>query len=268
MSVVEIGGYIGAVLTGLVLGLLGGGGAVISIPILVYAFGVPAGTATGYSLLIICITALLGSVQNLRKGLVKYRPMIYCGLPAIAAIYITRRYLIHRLPAVFFTLGSYTVTKDIFILLLLAFFMLLVARSMIRQPKATDAPVEPVHFGLIILQSLVIGVFIGLTGAGGGFLLIPLLLAYEPMDFRNATATSLLLVAVNSAIGFIGDIQSQVHIDWMFLGSFLVCSIAGVLSGITLSSRLDNGKLKIVFGYAMLTIACYIIFREVLLRLL
>lgn len=98
MEVVHIFGYIGALLTGLVLGLLGGGGAAVSIPILVYAFGVEASVATGYSLLIVAFTALLGTVQNIRLGHVRYGALVKCGLPALIAIYVMRRFLIHSIP--------------------------------------------------------------------------------------------------------------------------------------------------------------------------
>jgi uncharacterized membrane protein YfcA len=263
MEITHILGYLGALLTGLVLGLLGGGGAAVSIPILVYAFGVPASVATGYSLLIVAFTALLGTVQNIRLKLVRYSALIKCGLPALISIYIMRRFLIHSIPNVFFTVHGFVMTKNSFILLLLAFFMVLVARNMIvaAKPK-TDEP-EPAPYLLILIQSILIGLFTGLVGAGGGFLLIPLILSAEPMEFRNATATSLTLVTLNSFIGFLGDMQSNSQMDLTFLLAFMGCSIVGVLTGITIATRIDNKKLRLVFGYTMMVIAIYIIIREV-----
>lgn len=267
MGIVEILGYLGAILVGLVLGLLGGGGAAVSIPILVYAFHVPASTATGYSLLIVAFTAMLGTVQNQRKNLIRFKALAYCGIPAIISIYVMRRFLVHSIPDVFFTIGTYQLTKNSFILLLLAFFMAMVARNMIRpaSPKADDA-VHTTNYPLILIQSILIGLFTGLVGAGGGFLLIPLLLSYEPMEFRNATATSLALVMLNSFIGFVGDIQANSNIDWLFLLSFIACSAAGVLLGITVANKTDNTKLRLVFGYVMLAIAVYIIIRELVMK--
>ncbi len=263
MEITHILGYLGALLTGLVLGLLGGGGAAVSIPILVYAFGVPASVATGYSLLIVAFTALLGTVQNIRLKLVRYSALIKCGLPALISIYIMRRFLIHSIPNVFFTVHGFVMTKNSFILLLLAFFMVLVARNMIvaAKPK-TDEP-KPAPYLLILIQSILIGLFTGLVGAGGGFLLIPLILSAEPMEFRNATATSLTLVTLNSFIGFLGDMQSNSQMDRTFLLAFMGCSIVGVLTGITIATRIDNKKLRLVFGYTMMVIAIYIIIREV-----
>jgi hypothetical protein len=266
MGIIAILGYIGAILTGLVLGLLGGGGAAVSIPILVYAFHVPPSTATGYSLLIVCFTALLGTVQNIRMGLVKYKALVRCGLPALISIYVMRRFLIHSIPATFFSIYGFKLTKDTFILLLLAFFMAMVARNMIiaAKPDKTDAKQTP--YISILLQSIFIGLFTGMVGAGGGFLLIPLLLASEPMEFRNATATSLTLVTLNSFIGFVGDMQSSSVIDWPFLLSFLGCSIVGVIVGIKVAHRIDNKKLRLIFGYAMMGIAIFIIFKELVIK--
>lgn len=268
MSILEIIGYLGAIVVGLVLGLLGGGGAAMSIPILVYAFLVPASVATGYSLLIVGCTALLGTTQNLRKGLIKFNALLYCGIPALIAIYIMRRYLIHLVPDVFFTIGSYQLTKNSFILLLLAFFMSMVARNMISPPIQKEGDAPPANYTWLLIQSIFIGLFTGLVGAGGGFLLIPLILSYEQMEFRNATATSLALVTLNSFIGFIGDMQSQSKINWVFLFSFVGCSAVGVLFGIALANKIDNKRLRLIFGYVMLCIALYILIREIFLRLI
>jgi hypothetical protein len=262
MDIIHLLGYLGAVLVGLVLGLLGGGGAAVSIPILVYAFAVPASIATGYSLLIVAFTAMLGSIQNLRRGLIRFRALLYCGLPALVAIYIMRRLLIHSIPDTFFKLSTFTLTKNSFILLLLAFFMALVARNMIVPQVSKSENVAAIPYPLILIQSILIGLFTGLVGAGGGFLLIPLLLSFEPMEFRNATATSLALVMLNSAIGFLGDIQSQSQIEWPFLLTFMVCSATGVLVGIAIASKIDNKKLRLIFGYVMMSIAIYIVFKE------
>ena len=267
MDFIEILGFIGAVLTGLILGLLGGGGAAVSIPILVYAFHVPSSIATGYSLLIVGSTALLGTVQNLRMGLVKFKALLLCGLPALISIYVMRRYFIHSIPKVFLTIGGYQLTKDSFILLLLAFFMGMVARNMILASRPSDKEIKSTPYGIILIQSILIGLFTGMVGAGGGFLLIPLLLSSEPMEFRNATATSLTLVTLNSFIGFIGDLQSNMAIDWLFMLSFVGCSAVGVMIGINVAHKIDNKKLRLVFGYTMMGIAIFILFKEFLIKL-
>ena len=267
MHILQILGFIGAFITGFVLGVLGGGGAAVSIPILVYAFALPASVATGYSLLIVSFTAMLGTIQNIRLKLVRYSALIKCGLPALISIYIMRRFLIHSIPEVFFTWHGFVLTKNAFILLLLAFFMILVAKNMIAPAKPTAEEPKPAPYIWTLIQSIFIGLFTGLVGAGGGFLLIPLILSAEPMEFRNATATSLTLVTLNSLIGFLGDIQSNIPMDWGFLFCFLACSITGVLAGIAIANKIDNVKLRQIFGYVMLAIAFYILIREVIMKL-
>jgi uncharacterized membrane protein YfcA len=268
MGIAEILGYLGAVLTGLILGLLGGGGAAVSIPLLKYVFGVPASIATGYSLLIVFFTALLGTTQNIRKGLVRFKALLRCGIPALVSIYVMRRFLIHSIPDHFGTIGSYILTKDSFILLLLSFFMGVVAKGMIWPDQKENGEFKVTPYWWILIQSVLIGLFTGLVGAGGGFLLIPLLLATEPMEFRNATATSLALVTLNSLIGFIGDMQSNIKVDWMFLVTFISCSILGVMIGLSVAHKIDNKKLRQIFGYVMMSIAVYILIQELVLKFL
>jgi uncharacterized membrane protein YfcA len=274
MSIITILGYLGAVLTGLVLGLLGGGGAALSIPILKYAFDVSPEVATGYSLLIVGSTALLGTIQNLRLGFVKYRALLYCGLPAVISMYVMRRYLIHSIPTVFLTIGGHQLTKDTSILLLLAFFMAMVARNMIFAARPGKKETRKSNYILVLLESMFIGLFMGTVGGGGGFLLTPLILASEPMEFRNATATALTVVTLNSFIGFLGDVLSNAHrhqlshhIDWPLLLGFLACSILGMFIGLQTAHKVDNKKLRLMFGYTMLGIAIFIIGKELLLKL-
>ncbi|MFN8310731.1 MAG: sulfite exporter TauE/SafE family protein [Chitinophagales bacterium] len=253
-------GYLGAVLTGLVLGLLGGGGAAVSIPILVYAFHIPATTATGYSLLIVGLTAAIGTVQNLRSELVRFKALLYCGVPALISIYITRRFIIHAIPQQLFSVGNYHITKDHVLLILLSFFMVLVGFNMVK-PGGEKKAAHRSYF-LIFMAALGIGLVVGLVGAGGGFLLIPILLSYERMEFRNATATSLALVTANSFIGFLGDLQASTTVDWKFLMLFIGCSIAGVLLGIGVSSKINNQKLRMLFGYFMIGLGIFVFCKE------
>jgi hypothetical protein len=138
---------------------------------------------------------------------------------------------------------------------------------MIIAARPNDKEVKRTHYGIILIQSIFIGLFTGMVGAGGGFLLIPLLLSSEPMEFRNATATSLTLVTLNSFIGFIGDLQSNMAIDWVFMLSFVGCSAIGVLIGINVAHKIDNKKLRLVFGYTMMGIAIFILFKEFLIKL-
>lgn len=257
-------GYAGAVLTGFVLGLLGGGGALFSIPALVYLFGIDATVATGYSLFLVGIAAVSGTLQNIRKKLVDYRATVYYGVPSMLAVYVVRRFLIHRLPEVIFTAGSYTIDKNHFILTLLAVAMFGVAYSMITGKNSNTKTQVPhdTHLPTLVFYASVTGAFVGMVGAGGGFLIIPVLVYFANLPMKKAVGTSLLLVAINSFVGFAGDLGGNPHMDWPFLLTFSGFSVAGVLAGIYVSHFVDGHRLKKWFGWFVLAVAVYILIKE------
>lgn len=259
-------GYAGAVLTGLILGLLGGGGAMLSIPVLVYLFKVPASVATGYSLFLIGVTALSGALQNIRKQLVDFKVALYYGIPSVITIYIVRRFLIHSLPETIFNTGEYVFDKNDLILLLFSIVMLGAAYKMITETPKTakdEKPRETNRF-LLILYAMGIGMFLGIVGAGGGFLIIPALVYFANLPMKKAIGTSLVLVSINSFLGFAGDLGANTGIDWIFLFTFSGFSIAGVFVGSYLSNNIDGPKLKKIFGWFILIMGLYIAVRELI----
>lgn len=265
MDINHILGYAGAVGTGLILGLLGGGGALLSIPVLVYLFNLPAATATGYSLFLIGVTAMGGALENIRKQLVDYRAALYYGIPSALSVYSVRRFLIPALPNQFFTLNNFTLDKDHFILFLLILVMLIAGYKMIKH----NAPVKDEHAGEAIdvtklaTYAILIGAFLGLVGAGGGFLMIPALVLFAHLSMRKAVGTSLLLVALNSFIGFLGDVHSNPAMDWTFLFAFSSCSIAGVLIGTYLHRFIHGDAMKKYFGWFIVSLAVLMIIKEI-----
>ncbi|MCY7328560.1 MAG: sulfite exporter TauE/SafE family protein, partial [Saprospiraceae bacterium] len=169
-------GYLGAALMGLSLGLIGGGGSILTVPILVFLFGLPAEIATAYSLFTVGLTSLAGSFTHIRMGNIHWRTALVFGVPAIAAVLITRRFVMPAIPSVLFHVGDFAFTKDIFLLLVFAVLMVLAAGSMIRprQPRPSGQEVK-FQYALILAEGLVVGFVTGLVGAGGGFLIIPAL---------------------------------------------------------------------------------------------
>jgi uncharacterized membrane protein YfcA len=257
-------GYAGAVVTGLVLGLLGGGGALLSIPVLVYFFHMDATVATGYSLFLVAIAATSGTVQNIRNKNIDGKAFLFYGIPSVTTVYIFRRFIIHQLPDIIFSTGSFSLTKDHLILFILSFVMFGVGFKMINATdEAVDGgPLHAKHYVLLVLYAIAVGCFIGLVGAGGGFLMTPALIYFAGLDMKRAIGTSILLVGVNSFIGFLGDIHSSLQMDWRFLILFSLFSVTGVLAGTYFSHRIDNRKLKISFGWFVLLLGVYIAGRE------
>jgi uncharacterized membrane protein YfcA len=264
MEVTEILGYIGALFVGLVLGLIGGGGSILTVPILVYLIGLNPIVATAYSLFVVGMTSVFGAVQNYKKGFVDLKTAVIFAIPAFIVVYLTRRFLVPIIPDVVFTVGHFEVTNNIFIMIFFAIVMVLASFSMISGKKTVStSEVQPIKYNypLIAFEGTIIGVFSGIVGAGGGFLIIPTLVLLAKLPMKKAIGTSLCVVAVNSLFGFLGDL-SNFQIDWKFLLTFTGISILGILLGIYLSKFISGHRLKKGFGYFTLIMAFYIIYKE------
>jgi uncharacterized membrane protein YfcA len=260
-------GYLGAILIGLVLGLIGGGGSILTLPVLVYLFGVEPVIATAYSLFIVGLAAVAGTLKNMSQKLVDFKTALIFALPAFIAVYLTRRYLVPSLPDPLFSIGSWSLSKDVGIMVFFAIIMVLASVSMIRDRREesdTSANKEPQYnYPLILLEGFVVGILTGIVGAGGGFLIIPALVLLAKLPMKKAVATSLLIIAIKSLIGFIGDIQ-VIDIDWGFLLVFAGLSVIGIFAGVRLSQIVPGKKLKKGFGWFVLVMGVFIVLRELL----
>jgi uncharacterized membrane protein YfcA len=263
----EILGYFASILIGVSLGLIGGGGSILTVPVLVYLFHVDAVTATAYSLFIVGLTSAVGSGDYFRKGLVDTRTAIIFGIPSIIAVFATRAWLVPALPSEFFSIGSFVMTKSIFLLLLFAVLMVAASYSMIKKSKngaaETELQVRTFNYPLILAEGAVVGVLTGLVGAGGGFLIIPALVVLSKLPMKQAVGTSLVIIAAKSLIGFFGE-GGETLIDWKFLFIVSAFAISGIFIGTALSKRIDGAKLKPAFGWFVLVMGIYIILRETL----
>ena len=273
----EILGYIGAILMGLSLGLIGGGGSILTVPILVYLFQVDAVLATAYSLFIVGLTSLVGSFSHIKLGNVHWRTAIVFGIPSIISVFLTRSYLVPRIPDPILTFGqdpsggaSMVITKSVGLLLLFAVIMVMAAYSMIKPTKkpaadglqANENNEPQFNYPLILAEGAIVGVVTGLVGAGGGFLIIPALVLLAKLPMKKAVGTSLMIIAAKSLIGFVGDMRGDEVIDWSFLGVFSSIAVVGILLGSWLSKRIPGEKLKPAFGWFVLVMGTYIIIKE------
>ncbi|MCD2259427.1 sulfite exporter TauE/SafE family protein [Psychroserpens luteolus] len=266
MDISQVFGYFGALLIGLVLGLIGGGGSILTVPILVYLMFINPVTATAYSLFVVGVSSVFGTFQNIKKGLVDFKTAIVFAIPAFIAVYLTRKFLVPAIPSEIFTIGDFTLTKNVAIMVFFAIVMLLASISMIKERKvAVDTSSEDVKFNypLITIEGFVVGVLTGIVGAGGGFLIIPALVLLAKLPMKKAVGTSLLIIAVKSLIGFIGDIEN-LNIDWAFLLIFTAISVVGIFIGTYLSNFINGKKLKKGFGWFVLIMGVYIILKELL----
>lgn len=266
MDSIVIIGFAAAILIGISLGLIGGGGSILTVPVLVYILGVNPVLATAYSLFVVGSTSLVGAATYMKKGLVNYKTALVFAIPSFIAVFLTRKFLVPALPDPLFTLGEAIITKNIGIMVFFALIMLAASYSMITAKKCVDCDEdEPVvfNFPMIALEGSVVGVITGIVGAGGGFLIIPALVLLAKLPMKMAVGTSLLIIAAKSLIGFLGDLSTQT-IDWQLLLIFTALSIVGIFIGSALSKKINEKVLKTGFGWFVLIMGIYIITKELL----
>jgi uncharacterized membrane protein YfcA len=261
----EFAGYFASVLIGVSLGLIGGGGSILTVPVLVYLFGVDPVMATAYSLFIVGTTSLVGVWPKYREGMVNFKTAFIFGIPSILSVYATRAWLVPAIPNPVITLGSVVVTKAMLLMGVFALLMVFAAFSMIRgngQGKE-DMPAnkQVFNYPMIILEGTVVGILTGLVGAGGGFLIIPALVLFSKLPMKQAVGTSLVIIAAKSLFGFLGDLSHSV-LDWALLGTVTVLATVGILLGNRLSRQVDGQMLKKAFGWFVLLMGAYILARE------
>ncbi|HEY0976367.1 MAG TPA: sulfite exporter TauE/SafE family protein [Flavobacteriales bacterium] len=257
----ELLGYIGAVLMGLSLGVIGGGGSILTIPILVYLFGMEMVTATGHSLFIVGAVSAVGGLRSWRKGEADVQALWYFGLPSVISVLAARAWLLPAIPELF-EVGGTTITRSLVLLVVFALLMVVVAVNMIRQRKPPVAGMRTERRGLLIPLGLLLGLVTGLLGAGGGFLIIPALVFFAHVPMHRAIGTSLIIIAVNTLIGFAGDLVHGDPIDLPFLLTFTSLAILGVLVGGNWRDRIPDHRLKPAFGWFVLVMGIYIILKE------
>lgn len=259
-----VAGYFASALIGVSLGLIGGGGSILTVPVLVYLFGVEPVAATAYSLFIVGATSLVGTLPKYREGLVNLKTALIFGVPSIAAVYATRAWLVPSIPDPVFSVGGFVATKAVFMMSIFAVLMVFASVSMIfGRKKEADPVLTEQHFNypMILLEGLVVGTLTGLVGAGGGFLIIPALVVFSGLPMKQAIGTSLLIIAMKSLFGFLGDL-SHYRLDWWLLGVMTALSVAGIFVGNRLSRTIDGEKLKKGFGWFVLAMGCYILLKE------
>jgi len=263
----EIFGYIASVFIGISLGLLGGGGSILTVPVLVYLFGIDVFLATEYSLFIVGVSSLVGSFSYFKQGLVNIRSVLIFGIPSVISIFLTRNFLLPLIPDQVFVTGNFKMTKDLFLLLIFAVLMIIASYKMIRKNNVLNKlniQANKNNALLAVGQGSIVGILTGLLGAGGGFMIIPALVNLLKTPMKIAIGTSLFIISLNSMIGFFSS-MNKVHIDWNFLGTISVISIVGIIIGTKLSKKINGKKLKPIFGYFILIMGIYIIIKEVLL---
>ncbi|HTE25311.1 sulfite exporter TauE/SafE family protein [Flavitalea sp.] len=274
----DILAYFLAVIIGISLGLVGGGGSILTVPVLVYLLHIDPLMATTYSLFIVGITSLVGGAKAYSKKLIDFRAVALFGIPSILSIFIARHFLLPAIPDYLFDLGNIAVTKDVLLMVVFALLMFAAAISMIRNELAIPhsennaTPKDSKYFHefdrhepslVLVLPGLLIGLITGLLGAGGGFLIIPTLVLIIRMPMKIAVGTSLLIVSINSLFGFVFSIGiTPQEFNWPLMLIFSLLAVIGIIIGSKLSDRIPGEILKKAFGWFILIMGVYILIRE------
>jgi|GEM_PF-115051 len=258
---------IAALFIGLALGLIGGGGSILTVPVFVYLMGIEPVQATAYSLFVVGATSLLGSLSYLRQKLIDLRIAVIFGIPSILFIFITRAFILPAIPNALGVVGSFVLTKGVFLMLLFGVLMVVAAFSMIIDTPAgsndTRTATSPLAILALMLQGAAVGVLTGMVGAGGGFLTIPVLIIFSRIKMKVAVGTSLFIAGIRGLVGFAAD-RGDYEIDWPVLLIFTAVSIVGILMGAALAKRVHGTKLKKAFGWFVLVMGAAVLAAELL----
>ena len=265
----EIIGYAGAIVVGLLVVLIGAGGSILTVPVLVYLFHISPVIATGYALLIVGTTSIISTFSYIRRNLVNYRIALIFGIPSVAAVYLTRRFMLPAIPDEVFSVGNSIITKDIFLMMLMGGLLFVSATSMVLVKRKYDTDEEPnlntfYYTRMILIEGLIIGVLTGLVGTGGGFMIIPALVIMCNLPIKTAIGTALLIASAKSGIGFLGEMSINPDIDYELIFKFTGFALVGIALGTFLSGKVSGYKLRNYFGYFLYVVGAIILINELL----
>jgi len=244
-------GYSLAALIGLSLGLLGGGGSILTVPVFVYVLGYDPKLAIAMSLPVVGATSLLGAAAHWRAGNVRLETAALFGVVAMVAAYIGAR-LAHLLT------GAVQLSLLAVIMVAAAISMFVNARRSLSATAAEAPAGRAASLRLLIPVALVVGLITGIVGIGGGFLIVPALVLLGGVAMKQAVGTSLLVIAMNCASGFAGYI-GRVEIPWSFVLSFLAVAAIGILLGTSLARRVPQRALKQAFAVFLIVMGTFIL---------
>ncbi|MCO5144423.1 MAG: sulfite exporter TauE/SafE family protein [Oligoflexia bacterium] len=256
----SLAGYIGIVLMGLSLGLVGGGGSILAVPILVYVFQIAAVQATTYSLFIVGLVSAVAAYSHWKKKTISISNSLIFAIPTIVGVSFSRGFLVPYLPMQI-SLFTYSFSKDNLILFIFSITMILGAFSMLFfKPKEVEEKEEGKSLMLIPL-GLLIGLLVGFVGAGGGFLIVPALIFFANYRTKVSMGTSVFLIALNSMVGFSSALWSLDAIPWIWLISLVSLALLGQYFGLFLQSKMSANYLRPIFGLLVLLMGVFVLLR-------
>lgn len=259
----ETAGYLALIGAGVILGITGSGGSILSLPVLVYLFSLDVVIASAYSLFIVGATSIVGTVLKQRERLVDVRSGLIFAAPSIVAAFSTRKWVMPTIPDIILQTEFLTLTKRTLLLAIFACVIILVSVKMILNGRARNRSRQASHPYVLIPVGMITGILAGLLGVGGGFLILPALMAFTRIPFENVVGTTLFVIALNSLLAFLGDLLNYA-INWSFLLSITTLSIAGVCLGILSNRIVPAQPLQRSMGLLTLVMGIWILVSELL----
>lgn len=258
----EFFGYASLIGVGLLLGMMGGGGSILSVPILVYLFSLDVVVASSYSLFIVGSTSIVGTALKRRDRFIDVPSALWLGAPSLLTTFCTRKWIVCSIPEVLFMYGSTPLTRRALLLSLFATVVIVSAVMVLRSRQSTknDFSSRPNPLALI-LAGVGVGFLSGLAGVGAGFLILPALILLAGLRFDIAVGSALPVIAMNSLVGFLGGLSSH-PVNWIFLGSISMLAVLGMFVGNDVANRFPAGTLKRAFGWSSLVLGIWILLTE------
>jgi len=266
-------GYLVGLCVGIIMGMLGGGGSLL-LPALLYLIHLDVKIATAYTTILVGITALAGICVRWNQRVIDWPTVWALGIPVSVGMLMVRLWLFHVIPDECFTVGSLLVTKKMLVLCLFSGLLFLSFATMVgligknfktRSDLRHENP--NAYYALLLICGLFIGIVPGFAGAGGGVLIVPLLVILFGLPMKTVVGTSLSIVAMKSFVGFLGGdvVQMGRELDFGFIFQFSILMIVGVLIGTWLARRLDAEKLKRIFAWFLFGLGLFMVINEVVL---
>jgi uncharacterized membrane protein YfcA len=256
----HIAGYLLSLIIGFSLGLIGGGGSILTIPVLVYFFQIDPSMAATYSFFIVGLTAVSGSINHYRMHNIDYKAVLFFGIPSVVILFIVRKWLINLIPDMIFQSGEIKVTKAFFFMIVFSALMIIAGLSMIKQKKYIFL-YKKKNITRLIIQGLITGAITGFIGIGGGFIIVPSLVLFAGLPMKKAIGTSLTIITVNCIVGILGNLDAAESLNFSFLLAFASLAIIGIIAGTWSTRFIPDKKLKPFFGWIILLMSVVVFIR-------
>lgn len=260
----ELLGFLACAIVGILLGLLGAGGSILTVPVLVYFFGLPPLLATSYSLFIVGSTSMVASINKYQRGEVLIKPALLFAFISITAVISIRSCILPHIIYDTFRIGHIEIAYDNLCMLLFAVLMIVAALFMVTQlndKQFANDEIRGKRWLKVSFFALAIGAVTGLLGAGGGFLIFPVLTLLLHVEVKKAVGTSLTIVALNSFSGFASDMKLP-EFNWFFLLTITAIALVGGISGMIIAQKIDSRMIKKCFAWLVLSMGLVILLTE------